>query len=152
MMDPDPGIRTEATIRVYRWTRSRAAFDRLVVLRDFGSNLRRAFQTGNVKGRPVYADERAANFFQGSMRHSLSYTRLDGALGLIEMNREPARAQGLKLIEEVLASDSWGDRLAAVRYMSVEYTEGGFAPLLRTASTDRDSRVQAAALEILARP
>ena len=150
--DPDSAVRTEANIRVYRWTRSKESLAALVKLRDYGSNLRRAFSTGEKNGRPVYDDPRAVAFFHGSLTHTLVYSRLDGALGLIEIGKEPDRSKGLRVIADALTSPDWSARVAAVRYMGVQFDEDGFKPLLRSATEDRDSRVQAAARTILARP
>lgn len=149
---PDKSVGLEAAVTHYRWTRAKKTLKVLQRLRSLGSNLRRAFQTGQERGRPLYDDILAEAFFKKSLAHSLVYTRLDGALGLIEQSEPAGIALGLAALEEALESSDTEVRMAAVKYMSVQYDEPAFGPLLLRAVEDSDSAVRGAARNILSRP
>ena len=149
---PDKSVGLDAAVAHYRWTRDKKTLKVLERLRDLGSNLRRAFQTGQERGRPLYDDKKATAFFKKSLAHPLVYTKLDGALGLIEQAEPAGIALGLAALEEALEADESEVRMAAVKYMSVQYDEPAFGPLLLRAVEDSDTAVRAAARGILSRP
>jgi len=145
-----PTLRLEACVQRYRMGRSKKNALCLKKLRDLGSNLRRAFQTGEKRGRPVY-DKRGEAFFLESVRHSNLYTRLDGALGLIEHDPKGRGKAGLVVFEQELNSARVEQRRTVVRHLSVQYSDHGLRKLLESARKDVDPTVRAVAEEILAR-
>ena len=148
--DSDLDIRTEAAIRLHQWRPDRATLQALQMLRKRGANLRRAFQTGERRGRPLYRADAAA-FFRESMSHDNVYTKLDGALGLVEMAVEPDRGRALETFAAILKSTNVSERRAAVHYMFTSFSEPGFLPLIREASEDPDDGVKGLALQLLER-
>lgn len=148
MKDPELAIQTEATVRHYQWTQSPNTLKALEALRKYGSSLRRAFQTGEKAGRPTYG-KGAAAFLRQSLHHSLVYTRLDGALGLVELGTRPHAQEGLLVISNALRSGDPSERLIAVKHLSVSYDEPEFRLLLETATQDSNAAVAQAAKNIL---
>lgn len=149
----DPVLEVEATIALHRLQPTRESLAHLERLRDRGSKLRVALQTGEQNGRPLY-DATAASFFRGSVAHRLLMTRLDGALGLVEMGGA-YRKEGLAVLQKALESHVPDERRLAVRVLRVQYDEPGFVPLLESAATDPDETVRTiaqASLKQLGRP
>ncbi len=142
-------VRLAAAVKHYQWTQSKDTLAVLVGLRGLGASLRRAFQHGHERGRPLYHPGAAA-FFTASAGHPMIHTKMDGALGLIELGA-PHKTKGLQVLEAALFSKDAADRAAAVRYMSVSYDEPAFKPLLQRAVTDSDLNVRAHAEQILQR-
>jgi hypothetical protein len=147
--DPEIGIRIEAAVKWYQWTHTRASLEGLSKLQGQGANLRRAFQTGEKNGRPIY-DSHAQQFFMASVRNTNRYTRLDGALGLVELGGQGPYKAGLHVLESELASADAKARLVVVKHLSVQYDEPAFARFLAAAAMDPDAHVKAAAKAILA--
>ena len=143
----DVAIRIPALIQWVRWEFNPASLRDLTNQRGLGASLRSAFQTGEVKGRPLYRAE-AATFFREGLAHSSRYARLDAAMGCVEMMLEPLRSKGLRVLKESLADKDAAIRLLAVRYLSVQYREPAFGPLLKTASQDTDPAVRETALRL----
>lgn len=143
-------LRIESCVQRYRLWRSRDNARCLETLRPLGSNLRRAFQVGEKRGRPIY-DKRGEAFFLGSIRHSNLYTRLDGALGLIEHDPKGRGNAGLVVIGQELKSSDENHRLIVIQHLSVEYDDPGLRRMLESARRDKSPKVRARAEEIRAR-
>ncbi len=144
------GVKRAAAIAHYRWTADKRTLAVLSKMRASGASLRQAFQTGHDRGRPLY-HKTAAAFFRDSAKHALVHTRLDGALGLIEIGTEPHHKEGIAVLTGVLKSANADHRALAVQHMSVSYPEPAFRPLLERATSDPDLTVQARASQILGR-
>jgi HEAT repeat protein len=147
---PDPALRTAAAVRSYQWAPEQRVLHMLESLRAYGGALRRAFQTGEREGRPLYRPE-ALKFFEASAAHSQIVTRLDGAMGLVEIGTEPQISRGLQVIRTILGSSEPSERRLAVQHLSVQYVEPALRPLLETAAADNDAQVSRLAREILQR-
>ena len=139
--DSDVDVSTEALIRLCQFRPSPALWKRLAKLRGRGVNLRRAFQTGELKGRPIYRVE-AAEFFVQSLSHTNVYTRLDGALGLVELREEPSLTIALNVFKELLVSGTVNERRLVVHHMYTSYREPRFLPLIKQAQQDANASVQ----------
>ena len=150
MADNDIDVRTEATIRLCQWAPTKKRYAALAALRDRGVSLRRAFQTGEVKGRPQYRAE-ASKFFVDSLSHSSIYTRLDGALGLVEIGQEPSMGVALDVYEETLKVGTVDERRLAVHHMYVSFREPKFLRLINLARNDEDATVKRLAETLLER-
>ncbi len=143
----DPIVEFEATVALHRLRPGRETLNHLERLRDRGGKLRRALQTGERSGRPTYPEEASA-FFRGSVAHPLLMTRLDGALGLVELGGKYL-AEGLEALTKAMASPTPDERRLAVRVMRVQYHEPAFVPLLESAANDPDETVRVLARGIL---
>ena len=150
MKHPDIHVRTEATIRSHQWSPTLESLKALESFRSRGVNLRRAFQTGEVRGRPTYRADGPA-FFLGSMSHPNVYSQLDGALGLVEQGDEPAASVALGVFEAVLKKGSVNERRLAVHHMHTSFREPRFVPLVKLASDDPDETVSRLATTLLER-
>ncbi|MEC8023081.1 MAG: hypothetical protein VX223_04055 [Myxococcota bacterium] len=150
MKHPDIHVRTEATIRSHQWSPTSESLKALETFRSRGVNLRRAFQTGEVRGRPTYRADGPA-FFLGSMSHSNVYSRLDGALGLVEQGDEPAASVAIGVFEAILKEGSVNERRLAVHHMYTSFREPRFVPLVKLASDDPDETVSRLATTLLSR-
>jgi hypothetical protein len=146
--DPDPSIALDATVALHRLRPSPKTLARLEGLRDRGAKLRAAFVAGEVHGRPTYTDAGLA-FFRRSAVHPLLETRLDGALGLVELGGDP-RKEGLVVLKQALGSPSPADRKRVVRMLNVQYDEPAFVTFLEQAKADPDEEVKSLAVNILA--
>jgi len=110
-------------------------------LRDRGVNLRRAFQTGEYRGRPIYRTE-AAEFFVKNLSHANVYTRLDGAIGLVEIGQEPSLRVALRVFKELLDTGPVPVRRLVVHHMFTSFREPRFLALIKQAQQDEDSSVK----------
>lgn len=144
----DTAIRVEATIKLHVFDPSKENAALLAALRPLGATLRRAFRTGDDRGRPLYLPAAAA-FFRESAKHPLVFTRLDGAMGLVEIGG-PHLAEGVAVLETVLSSTDPTDRLLALRHFKVSYDEPALQLLVVQAADDPDARVAGAARAMLA--
>jgi hypothetical protein len=147
--DKNAAIQIEASVQWYRLSKSKKALAALKRQLHKGANLRRAFQVGNKKGRPLY-DAQAQQIFMASVRSNNLYTRLDGAMGLIELNGQGPRKAGFYVLESALSSTDAQTRLTAINHLSVQYHEPAFLEFLKAATLDADVKVKARALAILA--
>lgn len=143
-------IRIPAVIRWVRWELNVASLQQLTNQRSLGASLRPAFQNGEKRGRPLYRPQAAA-FFREGLTHANRHARLDSALGCVEMNQEPLRSKAIKVLEKELSTDDPGVRLLALQYLSVQYDDPAFAPLLKRARQDKDLAVRQAAARIAGR-
>ena len=146
--DTDPGVALEATVVLHRFRPTPKTMARLEGFRDRGARLRGAFQTGEEHARPTYGVS-AVEFFRKSAEHPLLQTRLDGALGLVELGANP-RDEGLKVIREALSSTNPAERRTVVRVLNVQYDEPAFVALLDQAKRDPDEEIRVLAANILA--
>ena len=143
-------ITIEASIQWYRLTHSKKSLIALKRQLNKGANLRRAFQVSEKAGRPVYGAS-AQQFFMESVRSNSLYTRLDGALGLIELGSVGPHKAGIYVLDQEFASTNAAQRLAVIGHLSVQYKEAAFLRFLEAASVDPDAKVKALALSILSR-
>jgi len=139
--DEDVDVRTEATIRLCQFKPTKANWELLSSLRDRGVNLRRAFQTGENRGRPIYRTE-AAEFFVKNLSHANVYTRLDGAIGLVEIGQEPSLSVALRVFKELLDTGPVPVRRLVVHHMYTSFREPRFLALIKQAQQDEDSSVK----------
>ena len=146
--DADPYVALEATVALHRFRPTPTTLSRLDGLRGRGARLRGAFQTGESHGRPTYT-EGAVAFFEKSAAHALLETRLDGALGLVELGGH-SREHGLKVLRQTLESSDPGVRRTLVRVLNVQYDESAFIPMLEQATRDPDESIRTIAGNILA--
>jgi hypothetical protein len=146
----DVAIRIPAVIQWVRWELNAGSLRQLTNQRSLGGSLRGAFQNGEKRGRPLYRPQ-AATFFREGLTHSNLHARLDAAMGCVEMNQEPLRSRALKVLEGELTHDDPGVRLLALRYLSVQYDDPAFAPLLERARQDKDPAVRQAAARMTSR-
>jgi HEAT repeat protein len=148
--DPNIEVSTEALIRLCQFRPTKKLWQRLGKLRERGVSLRRAFQTGEYRGRPIYRTE-AAEFLVQSLSHANVYTRLDGALGLVELRQEPSFTVALGVFQELLESGTVHERRLVVHHMYTSYREPRFLPLIKLAQEDQDSSVRRLANNLMER-
>jgi HEAT repeat protein len=143
----DP-VAIAAAVQSYRWDPTNDALRHLMRLRDKGASLRRAFWTGDDRGRPIYREKVSIPYLLSCLDSPTLHTRLDGALGLVEINNPAHRDTGLKVLRKAMSSTDAKIRQVAIRYIIVPFDDASLDGMLEAARDDPDPVVRSTAVQI----